>query len=145
MTAPSEPLLEIAADGVEAPQMAFLERVVGAVRTFVGRSDLRVSILFTDDARIAGLHGQFLGDPTPTDVMSFDLDGDAELVVSVETAAREAGRAVPVHHEVALYVVHGLLHLNGFDDIDVDDRARMRDAEREVLASIDVHVRRVDA
>ena len=72
--------VDVAVDGVEAPPAAFLEAVVEAVAQFVGQPDLRASVLFTNDARIAELHAQFLGDPSPTDVMSFDLDGDAELV-----------------------------------------------------------------
>ncbi|HEB54484.1 MAG TPA: hypothetical protein ENI87_14630, partial [bacterium] len=66
-------------------ERSFVERVVAAVREHVGRPDLEVSLLLTDDDEIAALHGEYLDDPTPTDVMSFALDGGAEIVVSVET------------------------------------------------------------
>jgi len=126
--------------------LALILDVVRAVRDHTGRPDLSVSLLLTDDAEIARLHGEYLDDPTPTDVMSFDLDGTAELVVSVETAAREAARGGhEVHGEVALYIAHGLLHLCGFDDHDDDDRRAMRAAERAVLEGrLGLRVRRVD-
>jgi probable rRNA maturation factor len=92
------------------------------------------------------LHGEHLGDPTPTDVMSFLVDDAAEIVVSVQTAARVAKRlGHAVRAEIALYVVHGLLHTLGFDDVRVRDRQRMRVAEREVLATLGLEVHAVDA
>ena len=127
-------------------ERALVERVVAAVRDYVERPGLEVSLLLTDDKEIAELHEQFLGDPSPTDVMSFEMDYGSELVVSVETAQRvaiEAGHAVEA--EVALYIVHGMLHTVGFDDIDDDDRRRMRDAEREIMRRLQLTVRAVDS
>ena len=127
-------------------ERALVERVVAAVRDYVERPGLEVSLLLTDDKEIAELHEQFLGDPSPTDVMSFEMDYGSELVVSVETAQRvaiEAGHAVEA--EVALYIVHGMLHTVGFDDIDDDDRRRMRDAERAIMQRLQLTVRAVDS
>ena len=127
-------------------QRAFVERVVAAVREHVGRPELCVSLLLTDDAEIAALHDQHLGDATPTDVMSFEIDGDAEIVVSVETARREAQRAGhAINAEVALYIVHGILHTCGYDDVKPRDRRAMREAERTILAALGLRVRAVDA
>ena len=127
-------------------ERALVERVVAAVRDYVERPDLEVSLLLTDDKEIGELHEQFLDDPSPTDVMSFEMDDGAELVVSVETAQRvamEAGHAVEA--EVALYIVHGMLHTVGFDDIEDDDRLRMRDAERAIMQRLQLVVRAVDS
>lgn len=127
-------------------ERALIERVVTAVREFVGRDVFEVSLLLTDDAEMAELHGQFLGDPTPTDVMSFEMGDGAEIVVSVETAtriARASGHEVTA--EVALYIVHGMLHTLGYDDIDDDDRRRMREAERAIMARLQLDVRAVDS
>ena len=125
---------------------AFVERVVAAVREHVERPDLVVSLLLTDDEEIARLHGEFLDDPTPTDVMSFELDGEAEIVVSVETARRTArASGASMRAEVALYIVHGLLHTCGYDDHDDDDRRRMREAEQVILGGLGLRVRDVDA
>src|SRR5262249_57705818 len=69
---------------------AFLRRVVAAALAFAGRPSLRVSLLLTDDREIARVHAAFLGSARATDVISFDVDGTAEIVVSVTTAARVA-------------------------------------------------------
>jgi probable rRNA maturation factor len=123
-----------------------LRAAVRATLEFAGRPELPVSLLLTDDAGIAELHGRFLGDPSPTDVMSFGLDDGAEVVVSVATASRVArahGHAVAA--EVVLYVVHGLLHVLGHDDDAPRARARMRAAERAILRQLGLEVAPVDA
>lgn len=72
------------------------------------------------------LHGRYLGDPTPTNVMSFaqregefgDLEPDVlgDVVISVETAARDAAEAgASLEDEVTFLLVHGILHLLGYD------------------------------
>ena len=138
--------LEVLDHGRPRTERAFLRRVVTAALTHADRLDLHVSLLLTDDREIARLHAEYLDDPTPTDVISFDLDGSAELVVSVETARRAAKEfGHTVRAEVALYVVHGILHVCGFDDITPRDRARMREAERAVMRSLRLRVRDVDA
>jgi probable rRNA maturation factor len=84
------------------------------------------------------MHARHLGDPGPTDVLAFDLGEGAgaagEVFVSVERAravARELD--LPPDRELALYVVHGCLHLCGYDDRRPADRQRMRSLERAVL------------
>ena len=73
-----------------------------------------ISFVLVSDRRIAWVHRKFMGDPTPTDVITF-LHG--EIVLSVETARREAlERRIPLPEEVARYAVHGLLHLGGWTD-----------------------------
>jgi len=139
-------LLEITDRGTPRTDRSFLARVVRAALAHVERPDLHVSLLLTDDAEIARLHEQFLGDPTPTDVISFDLDGTAELVVSVQTAKRSAAlHGHTLRAEVALYVVHGILHVGGFDDHGVRQRRAMRMAERAVMRVLGLEVRAVDA
>ena len=124
----------------------FVERVVAAALDFAGRPEQDVSLLLTDDAEIARLHEQFMGDPTPTDVMSFALDETSEVVISVETARRVASEnATSIRAEVALYIVHGVLHTVGYDDKSDAARRCMRDAERQVLAKLRLQVRDVDA
>jgi probable rRNA maturation factor len=93
------------------------------------------------DRELARLHGERLGDPSPTDVMAFDLGPGkgvaGEVYVSAERARRVSReRDEPPERELALYVVHGCLHLCGFDDRRPRDRARMRAAERSVLSRL---------
>jgi len=140
------PVLEVIDRGTPRTDRAFLRRVVGAALAHGDQPALPVSLLLTDDAEIARLHGQFLGDPTPTDVISFPLDGTAELVVSVQTAKRTAAaHGHTLRAEVALYVVHGILHVCGFDDVRARDRSAMRAAERAVMRALGLRVHAVDA
>lgn len=124
---------------------AFLNRVVTATLAFCERSEIAVSLLLTDDEEIAAIHGEYLDDPTPTDVISFALGDEAELAISVETArrlAKEHGHTLRA--ELALYVVHGLLHCCGFDDMTARERRAMRAAEREVMRRLRLRVQHVD-
>ncbi|MFY9341193.1 MAG: rRNA maturation RNase YbeY, partial [Planctomycetota bacterium] len=125
---------------------AFVRRVVRTVLAHGRRPDLAVSLLLTDDREIARVHRQFLGDCSPTDVIAFDDDGEsAEVVVSVQTARRVARRrGHAVRAEVALYIVHGLLHVLGHDDTTTRARARMRNAERTCLEALGLSVDPVD-
>jgi probable rRNA maturation factor len=92
-----------------------------------GRFALRalefVEVAVVSDEAIARVHVRFMGVPGATDVITFD---HGEIVVSAATAqraAREHGHCV--EHELALYVIHGLLHLNGHDDRASTARRRM--------------------
>jgi len=93
-----------------------------------------VVVALVDDTTIAELHQRFLGIEGPTDVLSFP---GGEIVVSADTARREAAaRGIPALAELVLYVVHGALHLAGHDDRRPKARAKMRAAERRVLAQL---------
>lgn len=117
-----------------------VQRVTTAALEHGGRADWALSVVFVDDARLAEMHDAYLGDPSPTDVITFDLGPEGEgprgeLYVSVERAeAMAVERGVTVARELALYLVHGTLHLCGFDDTESPMRARMRAAEHEVMA-----------
>lgn len=90
-----------------------------------------ITIVLVSDRRMARLHDEFLGDPTPTDVITF-LHG--EVVLSAETARREAReRGIPTELEVARYAVHGLLHLAGWTDDRPDAAAEMRVMQEKIL------------
>lgn len=96
-------------------------------------SELEVTLL--SDAEIAVVHGEFLDDPTATDVITFD---HGEILISVETAARQAldlGQGQPVEREIALYLVHGLLHLAGWDDHQPEAAATMAQEQERILAA----------
>lgn len=104
----------------------------------VGRAEISLALL--DDAAIQGVNRQHLAHDWPTDVITFRLSEpgakvlSAELIVSAEMAAATAAEAgSDPQDELALYVVHGLLHLCGYDDGTVDRRAEMRRREAQVL------------
>lgn len=107
-----------------------------------GRAAIAVEVILVDDTRLTDLHARFLNDPTPTDVITFDLGEEepgtvGEIYVSVDCARRVATqRGVRVERELALYLVHGALHLCGYDDHGDEERARMRAAESLVMATL---------
>ncbi|HEU4333970.1 MAG TPA: rRNA maturation RNase YbeY [Candidatus Eisenbacteria bacterium] len=78
-----------------------------------------LSIAFVDRATMRRINRQFLKHDFDTDVLAFPLDGPliGEIVISTDYAAKEAKRRkIPVIEEVSRYVVHGILHLAGYDD-----------------------------
>ena len=108
-----------------------------------------ISVAVVTDAHIARLHKEFMDDENPTDVLTFDMseapsDGkspvlDGEIVVSAETAMRLAGeRGHSVEAELALYAVHGILHLVGLDDTDEQKSQEMHRVENEILTQAGV-------
>lgn len=98
-----------------------------------------VSVAVVDDAAIHRLNNEFLDHDYPTDVLSFLLERngamiEGEVIVSGDTAQRTA--AVynwSPHDELLLYVIHGTLHLVGFDDLQPDLLAEMRRQESRYL------------
>jgi len=102
-----------------------------------------LSIVFLTDAALARVHADFLGDPTPTDVITFEGDASfgsaGEICVSADTAAAYARRhRTDFSAELTLYVIHGWLHLAGYDDLQPAKKRRMRAAEaraQRVLAA----------
>lgn len=100
-----------------------------------------LSIVFVDDPAIGQIHADFMDDPTPTDVITFPadetMDSAGEIIVSVDHAQSHANELKePFSRELSLYLVHGWLHLAGFDDRTDEDRAKMRVAERQALQVI---------
>lgn len=114
----------------------------------------RISLAFVDDSEIHQVNRDFLQHDYPTDVISFLLNErqdvelldseneprgtgqviEGEVVVSTETAAREAENYNwSVEEETVLYVIHGLLHLAGYDDLSDAERFLMRRRECEIL------------
>ncbi len=122
------------------PAKAWFLALLQAVREEEGKAP-RLSLALVDDARIGELHERYLGEGGATDVMAFPLEEDeGEVVLSVETAERESKRlGTTVEGELALYFVHGVLHLLGYDDRDETGRMEMIAAEKRVLARAGIH------
>ena len=99
------------------------------------RTDLRklsqIFIWLISDRRMAVLHRTFLGQSGPTDVLTFQ---QGEIFISVDTARRHA-RAFEnsLLRELKLYIVHGVLHLHGFDDKTPSESHKMKAAQEKIL------------
>jgi probable rRNA maturation factor len=115
-----------------------------------------LSLVFLTDSALAQLHADFLADPTPTDVITFEGNpafGTAgEICVSVDAALRHVAPAVPTlsarlsalssaafSTELTLYVVHGWLHLAGYDDLVPAKKRVMRRAETRAMNILRTH------
>lgn len=93
-----------------------------------------ILVLIISDRRMAALHRRFMNEPGPTDVLTFQ---HGEIFISVETALRNARRfGNTLARELELYVVHGLLHLRGFDDRDPAGTRKMRAVEKRILNNL---------
>lgn len=101
-----------------------------------------VTIHFVTKEEITKLHGDFFDDPTPADCISFPIDppGDGEsgytvlgeIFVCPEVAQEYIKEGDP-YRETTLYIIHGLLHLLGYDDIEEEDKAIMRAQEKSAM------------
>jgi probable rRNA maturation factor len=142
-----------------------LESMVALARAVLvaegAKGGAEVSLLFVDEPTIAELHERFLGEPGPTDVLSFPLDDEplgsgrapdaggtgpgeppeeevpdllGDVVVCPAVAASNAARdGVTYDDELALLVVHGTLHLLGWDHERDDEATAMEAREGELL------------
>jgi probable rRNA maturation factor len=133
------------------------------------RGDAELSLLFIDRRDMAELNEEYLGKPGPTDVLAFPIDGSeidvasgpspekrgpdrpdpdpseqppllGDVVVCPAVAAEQAGtHAGTVDDELALLVVHGVLHVLGHDHDEAAEAERMRTRERELLEALHWH------
>ncbi len=101
-----------------------------------------LSIAFVDDDTLAQIHKKFMNDPTSTDVITFPGDAEMDFAGEICVSVDHAQKAAPKHgntlaRELTLYLVHGWLHLAGYDDIASQDRKKMRTAEKQTLRALE--------
>jgi len=116
---------------------------LGRACAIPGWRGAEVNVVITDDAGIAPLNRRFTGRPGATDVLAFALEEApppgarrtiGDVIINGEHARAEAeARGVSPRDELALYVVHGLLHLAGYDDHGPGNREEMYAREAEIL------------
>lgn len=108
-----------------------------AWQIYAGPRQAKLCLVLMKEEEHTALHDQFLNDPTPTDVMAFPYDDEdlfGEIMVNVDMAKQQCGRfGKNFSQEILLYVVHGALHLIGFDDLCEASKRNMRFAEQRVL------------
>jgi probable rRNA maturation factor len=104
-----------------------------------------IAVALSSDANVEVLNGQFRGKPKPTNVLSFPAghgrpDGFlGDIILASETVRREANeQGVPLDHHVQHLVVHGILHLLGYDHISAADAERMEALEISILSKLGV-------
>ncbi len=116
--------------------------------------DADLTLVLADDAQLHALNREYLGVDAPTDVLSFPADETdpdtgapylGDILFSVPYAARQSAQAGnTLDAELQLLTVHGVLHLLGHDHAEPEEKARMWQAQSEILASLglsDVQIR----
>lgn len=123
-----------------------IEEIVNQVVEAEGQTAHEASVYLIDDAEMCKMHLDHFDDPSPTDCISFPMDDSSEvhyrvlgeIFVCPKTAVTYAQQHnLDPYHEVTLYIVHGILHLLGYDDINEEDRLSMRAAEERHMSSIE--------
>lgn len=121
-----------------------LERIVAFILQTVGVNDAELSIVFTTDSKIKRLNLLYRKQNRPTDVLAFSMrEGKrlkrdssilGDIVISVDRARKQAKKFnSSFKKEIHLYIIHGLLHLVGYDDRSSLSKKRMCEKETELL------------
>jgi probable rRNA maturation factor len=98
------------------------------------RKSGEITICFVNDKKIKELNAKFLHKNSPTDVLVFDMQTSADIIISTDTAVRNSRIFKTTRfYELHLYLVHGLLHLLGYDHSNPRQRQLMRQKEKEYV------------
>ena len=129
--------------GIERRALARKAKIVLAA---IELADCELSVSLVRDEEMRRLNRDYRGKDRPTDVLSFSLregeHGDVssalgDVVISLDTAARQARGRATIAREVDRLLVHGILHLAGYDhEVSAREERRMKRKEREILARL---------
>ena len=119
---------------------AKLESLVRHALTAEKRTgEWEISIALVSDDELRGLHRDFMGLDSVTDIMTFPYGGDAlggDIAISVDRAAEQAPEfGLSAWEEIRFLAVHGVLHLCGWDDGNDEARRRMLARQAEIVES----------
>ena len=141
--------IDISSQAIDAPVEweSFAIEVSRAVLSYLDLSEAELSILLCDDATIHPLNRDYRGKDKPTDVLSFaQREGEfafvddnvlGDVIISMDTTIRQAKeRSHSTEVELRVLLVHGILHLLGYDHIEDDEAEIMEAKEREILSVI---------
>jgi probable rRNA maturation factor len=132
--------------------------VIEVVQAFINFENIKVdevSVNLVDTQMICQLHEDYFNDPTTTDCISFPMDEEeeegyrvlGEIFICPKTALDyAAANELDPYEETTLYIIHGLLHLIGLDDIDPEDQKKMRSRERihcKNLKNLNLRVKKI--
>lgn len=102
-----------------------------------------LQINFVSSQYIIRLNEQYLGHNGSTDIITFNYSGDniffdGECFICVEVAEENSKRyKVDINNELIRLIVHGILHLIGYDDIEINDKQKMKQKENELVNKIE--------
>lgn len=119
-----------------------IKEAVSAALNFHNVCCDEISLHFISDRKMRKMHADYFNDPSPTDCISFPYDKDrssgyffiGELFICPSAAIQYVDvNEGELYNEITLYIIHGILHLLGFDDIEPKDRRIMRKKEKELM------------
>lgn len=103
----------------------------------------RVSIVLANDKLVKELNAKYRGVDEPTDVLAFGFEEEedlGEVIISIPTCLRQADEyGHSFEEELSLLLVHGVLHLLGYDHLEDNEAKIMQEREREVLVTLKRH------
>ncbi|MCP4716329.1 MAG: rRNA maturation RNase YbeY [Deltaproteobacteria bacterium] len=130
---------------IETP---LIQQLASAILSALALKNPEVSILLLDDQAIAGLNREYLNRSGPTDVISFPMHDEdfpdiqpqllGDVVISAETAQRQAReRGCSLNEELLFLLIHGVLHLRGYDhERSPEDEKVMQAKEQELFSAV---------
>lgn len=132
--------------------LSHLDRVASRILTAYGLGETELSILLVDDDRMATLNRDYRQKEGPTNVLSFPMQDDedsghnllGDIVISIDTANREAiQKGITCHQRLVRLLVHGFVHLLGYDhEVSADQATKMLAEEEKVLETLKREERR---
>lgn len=110
-----------------------MKRLVSFILEKLDAPCSEIALYFVTQKKISALHAEFFDDPSPTDCITFPMDDSflGEIFVCPK-AAQEYDPKRP-ELETSLYIIHGILHLLGFNDIEKKERAKMARMQQRLL------------
>ena len=134
-------------------------KVVGNILRIQKVKQAKLSLVFVTQGKIRTLNRKYLKRFFATDVLAFDftnqthaqkatlkkIDGlDGEIIISIDAALKQSKMYdAPLEKEITLYIIHGILHLQGYDDHRLTDVRRMRKKEEELLNLVGKRIERI--
>ena len=120
-----------------------VKKIILKILKYIGKPrDTELEVIFLADKAIRPINKTYKRRDAPTDVLSFKLDRDefgsrkflGEIFISIDRAKENSRRfKADFKEEIVLYVIHGILHLFGYDDEDAASKRRMSKKEKEIL------------
>lgn len=118
----------------------YLEKVAEAAFSFLPETEGEIELSFIDEEKMQNLNFQYREKDYVTDVLSFTISSSpliGQLFICYNVAVGQASESgVPVEKEIALLLVHGILHIFGFDHESEEDFAVMKAKEDEIIDTI---------
>ncbi len=112
----------------------FIGEIAGKILKILKKDKRELEIIFLSDAAIKRINGKYKHSNRVTDVLSFDLGSCGQILISSDMALKNSRVfSTSLEKELVLYVIHGILHLFGYDDEEISARSKMFRKQDSIL------------